>query len=214
MGIGALLPPGVAAVEQFGEPAEAAVHPGEEAAIAAAVPARRREFAAARACARAALAQVGRKPVAIGTGPNREPLWPPGVVGSITHCAGYRAGAVATDAVAVGIGIDAEPHAPLPPDVHGLVTLPAERAGLARLAAADPSVHWDRLLFSAKESIYKVWFPLTHRWLGFEEAEVRVDLAAGTFTADLLADDPPMAALTGRWTVVRGIVLTAVTLTR
>jgi 4'-phosphopantetheinyl transferase EntD len=53
-----------------------------------------------------------------------------------------------------------------------------------------PGVHWDRLLFSAKESVYKAWFPLAKRWLGFEEAVVTVDASTETFVAQLLVSGP------------------------
>lgn len=216
MGVSALLPPGVVAAEEFGPAVDATLLPGEEAAIARAVPARRAEFAGARRCARRALQRLGLPPVAIASGPRREPLWPTGVVGSITHCAGYRAAAVATDTAAAGVGIDAEPHEALPAAVLGMVTLPAERAELARLVAVDPLVHWDRLLFSAKESTYKVWYPLTGRWLGFEQATVTVDASAGTFAAQLLVPAPRgdggPVAFSGRWLVARGLIITAITL--
>jgi 4'-phosphopantetheinyl transferase EntD len=46
----------------------------------------------------------------------------------------------------------------------------ADQAG--RAVAERPEVYWDRVLFCIKESTYKAWFPLTHRWLGFEDASV------------------------------------------
>lgn len=72
---------------------------------------------------------------------------------------------------------------------HGMLDLIAsheERVRLRHLAAGKPGVSWDRLLFSAKESVYKTWFPLARRWLGFGSADVVIDAAGGTFTARLL----------------------------
>jgi 4'-phosphopantetheinyl transferase EntD len=116
--------------------------------------------------------------------------------------------------VATG-GIDAEPHAALPPGVLDAVSLPAERTRLRAAAAARPEVCWDRLLFSAKESVYKAWFPLTRLPLDFGEAEVTLDLAAGTFTARLLVPGPRVAGreltgFAGRWLVERGLLATAI----
>jgi 4'-phosphopantetheinyl transferase EntD len=76
-------------------------------------------------------------------------------------------------------------------------------------------VSWDRLLFSAKESVYKAWFPLAGRWLGFEEAVITIDPAAGVFTARLLVPGPvtggrPLTGFSGRWTAGHGLVLTAI----
>ena len=108
----------------------------------------------------------------------------------MTHCAGYRACAVAHDRDVLTIGLDAEPHDPLPDGVLGAVASGDEQARLAALAISAPGVSWDRVLFSAKESVYKAWFPLTRRWLGFEDVAVTIAPAAGTFTARLLLDGP------------------------
>ncbi|MFE9655231.1 4'-phosphopantetheinyl transferase [Micromonospora sp. NPDC006431] len=218
--IEALLPPAAVPVEAFSDLPGECPYPGEEDLVARAVETRRREFVTARRCAREALARLGYAPAPIRSGPRREPVWPAGVVGSITHCAGYRAAAVGRVTELAGLGIDAEPHAPLPDGVGALVTVAGEPDLLGRLADADPGVHWDRLLFSAKESVYKAWYPLTGRWLGFEDAELSVDPAAGAFTARLLVDGrrtdggPSLTELCGRYLVARGLVVTAVAVAR
>ncbi|MGI9004614.1 MAG: 4'-phosphopantetheinyl transferase family protein [Streptosporangiaceae bacterium] len=216
MVLGAILPSGVAVAEAFGSPDENPDHllAPERAAVATAAPKRRREFAAVRACARRALAELGVPPAAVLPGPSGEPSWPPGIVGSMTHCAGYRACAVARAGRFAAIGIDAEPHAPLPDGVLAMVTSDSERAALAELAAAVPGACWDRILFCAKEAVYKAWFPATGRWLGFSGADVRID-PGGTFQARLLVPGPvaaghQVAAYDGRWQVARDLIATAV----
>src|ERR1700691_1836492 len=116
--IGDILPPQVAAVEAFADLTEVTLYPDEEAVVANAVDKRRREFATGRACARAALAELGLPPASIVRGPGGAPTWPSGVVGSIPPCAGYRAAAVAWDREFAAIGLDAEPHDELP---HGVL---------------------------------------------------------------------------------------------
>jgi hypothetical protein len=86
----------------------------EEELIGRAVEKRRREFGTARACARRALADLGRVPAPIVRGEKGAPVWLDGVVGSITHCAGYRGAAVAEARDVRALGIDAEPHGKLP----------------------------------------------------------------------------------------------------
>ena len=83
------------------------------------------------------------------------PQWPAGVVGSMTHCAGYRAAAVTRSRALAGVGIDAEPHAPLPGAVHDVILREEERSHLLTLAEARRELHWDRILFCAKEAVYK-----------------------------------------------------------
>jgi enterobactin synthetase component D / holo-[acyl-carrier protein] synthase len=218
-----LLPPDVAVEECFGDPEDAALMPGEESVIARAVEKRRLEYITTRHLARGALARLGFPPVAIGTGGNREPLWPAGVVGSMTHCRGYRAAAVALGAgseragseAVTGIGIDAEPHGPLPDGVYDTIARPDEMPAVAALGKERPDVRWDRLMFSAKESVYKAWFPVARRWLGFGEASVEFvpdEGMSGTFSARILQSGAPITHMSGRWTIESGLVLTAITL--
>ncbi|HEY4023183.1 MAG TPA: 4'-phosphopantetheinyl transferase superfamily protein [Pseudonocardiaceae bacterium] len=208
-----LLPAEIAAEEIVGSDPTAALLPEELELVARAVEKRRLEVTNVRTAARRALARIGVPAVPILRGNKGQPLWPAGVVGSMTHTAGYCAAAVADAGKIRSIGIDAEEHDQLPGGVLDAVSLPAERAMLQRLGT---DLHWDRLLFSAKESVYKAWFPLTGRWLGFEDAHLTFDPDDGTFSARILidgatTDGPPLTGLTGRYLVRDGYVLTAIT---
>ena len=214
--ISEILPEVVASAEAFGDPPDAALFPAEETLIARAVPKRRTEFATGRHCARTALGALAIAPAPILPGQAGAPQWPSGIVGSITHCEGYRAAAVARASEVITIGLDAEPAQWLPAEVLGLVALPDERDRLRDLARAEPGICWDRLLFSAKESVYKAWFPLARRWLGFADADITINAADGTFVARLLVPAPalsgvPPAGFTGRWIIAEGMILTAIT---
>jgi len=209
-----LLPESAVVVAGTGD-REVELFPAEEEALGQAVEKRRREFVTARACAREALGRLGIAPRPIPTGSKGEPVWPEGVVGSITHCAGYRACAVAAASDLTTIGIDAEVAEPLPPNLIDDIALPEERRRLERLAGEAPGVSWDRLLFSIKESIYKAWFPLTRSWLGFEDASVSLDRERGTFAAQLLVPGPTLQGrhldgFRGRWLIADGLVLSAI----
>ena len=204
--------------EMYGDPADLAPLPEEEPLIARSVPKRRNEFVTVRHCARVAMEQLGVPPSPILKGEKGEPQWPRGVVGSLTHCEGYRAAVVGRSEVARSVGIDAEPHGVLPDRVLEAISLPDERR---EIAALPGGLHWDRILFCAKEATYKAWFPLTQRWLGFEDAhisfEVDSDGSAGSFVSRILIDPaarsgPPLTELSGRWTVAGGLALTAIVL--
>ncbi|HEY1319248.1 MAG TPA: 4'-phosphopantetheinyl transferase [Streptosporangiaceae bacterium] len=216
-----LLPPAVAAVESAGHLPEPGLvlFPVEEAVMHTAGPRRRAEFAAGRLCARAALARLGVPAAPILPGPAGQPRWPAGVTGSITHCAGYRACAVARTTDVAAIGIDAEPDAALPAGLIDMVATGPERAWIRRHAAArrgaavagaglpgaggpgagqrdaggrgagPPAVCWDRLLFSAKEAACKLWYPLTGQWPGLRAAVIGL-ATTGTFTVCLPGPGP------------------------
>jgi 4'-phosphopantetheinyl transferase EntD len=213
--IEAILPAAAVVAEARDDDAPVDLFPVEEAIVARAVEKRRREFASGRGCAHRALAALGETPVPVPAGERGEPIWPDGVVGSITHCKGYRSCAVARGGDLATIGIDAETHAPLPEGLLPDLASPEEIEALAALGRADPSIHWDRLLFSAKEAVYKAWYPLAERWLGFEDAVLTIDPGAGAFSARLLVPGPPLAGtevrgFDGRWLVADDLVLTAI----
>jgi 4'-phosphopantetheinyl transferase EntD len=212
-----LLPAEVATEDAFGDPdVPPALFPEEERHVARAVAVRRREFGTVRTLARTALARLGGPHVPLLPGERGAPVWPDGFTGSMTHCTGYRAAAVARTHELASVGIDAEPNEPLPdPGILSMITLPEERPHLAELAALRPEVCWERLLFSAKESVYKAWFPLTRLWLDFEEAHLTFDPAAGTFTARLLVPGPVVDGtridtFTGHWLTHDGLLATAI----
>ncbi|MDQ7902992.1 4'-phosphopantetheinyl transferase superfamily protein [Phytohabitans sp. ZYX-F-186] len=213
-----LLPAAVVAVEAYDDATPVQLFPEEEAIVARAVDKRRREFTTVRGCARQALARLGHRPVPILPGQRGAPQWPAGVVGTMTHCEGYRACALALDSDVRTLGVDAEPAGPLPEGVLDAIALAEELAMLRDLDARAPGMHWDRLLFSAKETVYKAWFPLTGEWLDFSEARIAIDPDAGTFEAALLVPGPetPEGRLTGfsgRWLSRRGLLLTSIVVT-
>jgi 4'-phosphopantetheinyl transferase EntD len=216
--IAELLPASVAAAETFGDLEGVSLFADEEAVVASAAEQRRGAFATGRACARRALGELGLAPTAIRQGERGAPQWPAGVVGSITHCEGYRAAAVAHSREVLSLGIDAEPHDALPKRVLGRIALPQEQAWLHELAEADPTVCWGRLLFSAKEAVYKTWYPLTEKWLNFKDALIAFDAQAGTFDARLqvpgpMVGDGRVERFAGRWLVRDGLVVSAIALT-
>jgi 4'-phosphopantetheinyl transferase EntD len=219
-----LLPDTAVVVEAYGdEGGEAPLYPEEEALVAQAVAKRRREFAGVRSCARRAMEKLGVPPQPVLPGERGAPRWPDGLIGSMTHCEGFCGAALARATDLASVGIDAEPAGPLPEGVLSAVALPAEAERLRRLAAERPEVHWDRLLFSAKESVYKAWFPLTGKWLDFSEADIEIsvdpgDRPGGAFRAALLVPGPWVGGrrvdhFDGRWTAQHGLVATAVAIT-
>jgi 4'-phosphopantetheinyl transferase EntD len=213
-----VLPHKVAAAEMYSDPPDLAPLPEEEPLIAKSVAKRRNEFVTVRYCARLALGELGLPPVPILKGEKGEPCWPDGVVGSLTHCEGFRGAAVGRTDATRSVGIDAEPHGVLPNGVLDAISLPVERSELGALPAG---LHWDRILFCAKEATYKAWFPVTRRWLGFEDAHITFTVddggTAGGFESDILIDPaalagPPLTTLRGRWSVRDGLTLTAIVL--
>ena len=214
--LAAIVPPDVVVAEVFDDQYDYdELFSAEAAAIEGAAPKRRREFTAARRCARVALLRAGLPPEPILRGPSGAPRWPAGVVGSITHCEGYRACAIGSTNKIAAIGIDAEPHDELPDGVLPIIASEPERATLAQLATDVPRICWDKILFSAKESVYKAWFPAARQWLGFENAAVTIE-PGGAFSARLLVpglvlDGERHTTFHGRWMVRHGLIVTALT---
>lgn len=168
-------------------------------------PERALEFCRGRACAREALRRLGKVGAALAVGPDRSPVWPPGYVGSITHCPGFVGAAAARTKLIAALGFDAEPAAPLPLDVRSRVLHPAE-------CAQSPSGLDMRVIFSAKESIFKAMFPLCGEWLDFRDVIVSLNPTSGTFQASpasRVTRVPDLKRVQGRFLVARGFITTA-----
>ncbi len=162
------------------------LYPGETLAIARAIPKRQAEFAAGRRAARAALAAFDHPATAIPVGDRRAPVWPEGIVGTITHDRGYALAAVLPADAALGVGIDLTEAAPLPGQTRTEI-LPFEtEAGFDDLTA--------RAGFSAKESLFKALFPSIRDYFGFSSAMVAPDLGAGRFKITLTRPLGPFPA--------------------
>lgn len=211
-----LIPPSAIAFDSFGLDESVTMFPEEFAQVARASESRRGEYGEVRACARRALYELGFPAAPILRGTAGAPIWPAGVAGSMTHCSGYRCAAVAQHSTVQAIGIDAEVHGPLPSGVIDLISTASERAHLQNLTQAHPRIAWDCLLFSAKESVYKAWFPAMRSWLDFKDVAVRFSPGTECFEATfmrqtLITSSHPHGTVTGRFAVKSGLVLTAVT---
>jgi 4'-phosphopantetheinyl transferase EntD len=153
--------------------------PSEGGAISNAVPKRQTEFVAGRRAARRAMAALDMAPAPIPAGPDRAPIWPPGLIGSISHCEMVCIAALAPQDVAQSVGIDIEPITPLDRDLLPLVCTQTE---IARIHGPEQTHHAKRV-FSAKEAAFKAQYPITQSMIGFDALEVTLDLENQSFTA-------------------------------
>lgn len=212
-----LLAPKVAVSETAEPEGIHTLHPAELSCVEHAVEKRRREFATGRHCARRALALLGIDDFPLLPDEDRVPVWPPGVVGSISHCAGFFGAAVARCGQTLGLGIDVERADPLDAGLVKRICTAREIARLARLSESA-GVDWHKLLFSAKESVYKAYYPSTRSFLGFHDVDLEVrpadDPRMGVFTCTITRDDAPalggVRAFEGRYAFDAAHVYTAV----
>lgn len=160
--------------------------PTERPAVARAVEKRVREFATGRHLARLALDTLGLPKAAIPSGEAREPLWPGGCIGSITHSEDLAIAAVAASSSLRSVGIDLEVADRVTPELHSRLMTPRE-CGL--LPDADPGM--PGLVFSAKEAGYKAVYPLVGKFIGFQEAEVDVDWPGRRFELRYTGEHQP-----------------------
>ncbi|WP_420339133.1 4'-phosphopantetheinyl transferase family protein [Roseibium sp.] len=147
----------------------------EEIHVANAVPSRRSEFFAGRECARKAMRDLGFQPTAIGVRPDRSPIWPNGLIGTISHSKTVCLAAVSRqNDDLLSIGLDIEPDLPLPEDMWDTICTSNERTWLAGLPSAERARQALRM-FTAKESAYKAQYPLTQEFFEFEDLEIAFD---------------------------------------
>ncbi len=166
-----LLPAGIVCAETREPGDELLLLPEELAYVAGAVEKRRREFAAGRLCAARALAalDVARSPLLVAD--DRSPRWPSGIVGSITHTAGFCGAAVAARDAFAGIGIDAEAVSDTPWKISHRICAPDELQWLRAVPEPDRNA-MATLVFSAKECFYKSQYASTGEQLEFLDVSV------------------------------------------
>jgi 4'-phosphopantetheinyl transferase EntD len=156
-----------------------------------AIETRRNEFSRGRYCAHQAFRKLGELSIAIPVHATRRPIWPEGYQGSITHCRQYTAAAIGRGSDFLAIGIDAEENLPLPHGVWEMISTPRDREGLSKLPSfpshqpSRPMIAWERLVFSAKESVYKTWSCLSDQWLDFKDCTIEINPATDTCTAEI-----------------------------
>lgn len=199
---------------------ETSLNDAEEALIQKAVTKRKREFRAGRHCAHSLLKEAGVQCDALLKGRQREPAWPNGWVGSISHSNGLCVVAIAPETLYSGIGLDVEQATPLGEDIVDLICSPAEQDQLTRQALLSgqefASTPLSKVIFSAKESVHKVYFPLNYHTLDFLDARVELDAGKGSFIAEILKPeaDPavPIKSLEGKFCIANNFVATFIAL--
>jgi len=152
------------------------------------------------------MAVLGVEPAAIPSEAGGAPIWPGGLIGSITHCRDYCCAAVARSDRWSAIGIDAELLQPIEPRVREQIMLAAEQR---HVDALDSSIPWEAVVFSAKEALYKACYPLVRRWIDFHDVEVRLD-PAGRFEVEWKIELELPRPISGRFCRDDGRVLAVV----
>ena len=148
--------------------------PVERTAIAKAIPRRQREFAAGREAARDAMAQIGWCPEAIPSAPDRSPVWPDGLIGSISHTGRACVAITGRREQVHAMGIDIEEDVALDSTLWETICTPGELAAMASLHRSERG-RWATRLFCIKEAFYKWQYPQTQRMLDFGDVQVTLN---------------------------------------
>jgi 4'-phosphopantetheinyl transferase EntD len=166
-----------------------------------------------RLCAAGALARAGAISTDVATGTEGEPLWPEGFIGSISHRDALSIVAVAQTSRVASLGVDIEPDVPCSPELVQRSCSQRELAQLARLEGRVEELA--RVVFSAKETLHKLQFPLTRQPSGLRRVEVLLE--PGVFVARFREPLPPFPAgfeLRGRWQRAAGLIWTGASFAR
>lgn len=177
--------------EPTGEPVLEAAGIQLPAALATAVPSRQLEYLAGRACAVEACRRLGLDATPATTGLHREPVWPTGVVGSITHSHGEAMAVIAPSSACRSLGVDIEHIVDLQKaeDLFSVIADPAEADVLKDLMGENLALIFT-LIFCAKEAIFKATWPFVRRFIDFDEVRL-VAAKSGSLT---FAADAPLAS--------------------
>lgn len=173
-----------------------------------AVDKRQREFAAGRAAAHTAMADLGWPPQAILIGESRAPIWPDGLTGSISHTRSCAMAIVARNSDIRALGIDVEEDTPLADKLMPAICSDSERDWIKDQANPGQVA---KLIFSAKEAAYKCQYTLSQKYFGFHGLELELDLTRGGFQTRFTANQLPFAqgdVIDGRFAIGAGVIVT------
>ena len=144
---------------------------------------RKLSFSSGRRCVRAAQDAIALARFPVGRA-GKEPIWPSGCVGSISHSSSVAV-AVVSKSLA-GIGLDIESANRVTEKIWPTVFTKNEQTWLSRA----PSFCAD-VMFSAKEAGYKAIFPSGRKFIGFHDAEIHLDLSRQQFRIVYLGQHGP-----------------------
>jgi 4'-phosphopantetheinyl transferase EntD len=162
----------------------------EKLAFCGAIEERRSEFIGGRVAARRALMRLGVAPLPIPVGLAGEPIWPPGIVGSISH-AGHRCVAiVALEQNYPSLGIDLEGSRPISSRLWNVICTSSEMETLLTYGRGERGCFAKRI-FSIKEAVFKWQYPLTRKYIWWKDLQVELTEPIARFQARFTRRDIP-----------------------
>lgn len=165
--------------------------PAEQAYLRNCAPRRRQEFIGCRYFARILLESLGSESTAIARGERGEPIWPTDFVGSISHTGSACFIAVGPAARFESVGVDIDTNVDLDPGIVEQICTRKEIQGLESAIGLTVPVSLSKLLFCAKESIFKCMYPVTGEYWEFNWVEVSIDPVDCSFVASLAPGQSP-----------------------
>ena len=167
------------------------------------------DYRASRYCARALLEVMGIYQFPLLKSAEGMPIWPTGIVGSISHSGGLCiAVAASIDTYIQSIGIDIETAAPLS---RGTLDVVCTKEEIARLETIGEPLFFGKIIFSIKESIFKFFYPLYQQWIGFKDATVYLDLIENEFSVkfkETIDYRIRSTAMHGKWFINHDYIIT------
>lgn len=151
---------------------------------------RKKEFTAGRNCSREALKHYGYYSFPVLSCPDRMPVFPSGLSGTITHTENYCAASIISKEEIISIGIDAEVNTPLDIDLRSYILLPDEQLMVLNFPTQSFN-NWEKLIFSIKESFYKAYFQIHPKFLDFCEVKVLIKPFSNSFEVQVLKRNVP-----------------------
>lgn len=188
--------------------------PEEEAAISRAAPKRKREFAAGRLAARRAMAALGFANKAVPMASDRSPIWPPGLVGGISHTDKICLAVAARKESVAALGIDVEGATDLAPDLWDTVLTFSDQRLLRSFPRSERGL-MAKIIFSAKECTYKCQYAISRKLFGFEQIDITLDIEGKRFWAVFNDNAEPFQrgdCLAGNFALENGLVVTGMSL--
>jgi 4'-phosphopantetheinyl transferase EntD len=177
------------------------LHPDERALTGKMAAKRLADFRASRYVASNALSQLGHSDFAILINQQRGPIWPPGIIGSLSHCSEIAVAVAIDDRSIASIGIDVEAYYEMEENLRKLICSEQEMKHLRSIGQPELM---SKIVFSIKEAIYKCLNPLIQQWIDFKDVSIVLDKNKQTYVANLnseLTARLGCSTISGRWLI-------------
>ena len=168
---------------------------------------RKKEYLKSRELAHSLFSEIGISDFILLNDDKRAPIWPSGIVGSISHSSGFAIVAISKDHKSIGIDLEKIMSDERSEKLKDQFLTEEE----IKINQLDFNL-FSTIVFSAKESLFKLIYPLCREYFGFHSAKIR-EITDSGFSIELKSQSTSVSKFNGlyqgKWQKLDDIILTS-----